>query len=81
MWYLVFSSSRLAGIAHLDHVLEDVSMDGLVVNILRMLSGDDNRVYADGLMLGIVFDCDLGICRRDGGSEAVRSCGLRKADA
>src|SRR5205085_2474408 len=48
----------------LDHVLQNVSVDGLVVHRLSMLGGDNDGVDADRLVIGIVFDGDLRLAVR-----------------
>ena len=58
---------QFGGEDSLDDVLQDVSAELLVRNILSMLAGDDDGIDADRLAVGVVLDRDLALAVGDGG--------------
>ena len=73
MWYLVFSSRRLAGSDRLNDVLQDVGAELFVGDGFGVLGGDDDGVDADGLVVGVVLDGDLALAI---GAEVGKLAGL-----
>src|SRR5947209_20081535 len=48
----------------LDYLLEHFSAQAAIVYRFGMLRRDHDRIHANGLVVGIVFDCDLGFAVR-----------------